>query len=71
MRESKPEETGRSVICKIAGDLLERARGNGLDGREGGYGGMCVNLILLAKGTAFDISADERSKAGPPKLGSN
>ena len=30
---------------------------------------MCVNLVLLAKGTAFDIAADERSKAGPPEFG--
>ena len=32
---------------------------------------MCVNLVLLAKGTAFDIAADEGSKAGPPEFGGN
>ena len=59
----------REVGDKVAGDLLERARGGGFDGREGGYGGMCVNLVLLAKGIAFDIATDERSKAGPPEFG--
>ena len=55
---------------KIAGDLLERARGDGLDGRKGGYGGVCVNLVLLAKGTALNIAADEGGKSRPPELGS-
>ena len=32
---------------------------------------MCVNLVLLAKGTAFDIAADKGSKAGPPEFGSD
>ena len=32
---------------------------------------MCVNFVLLAKGTAFDIAADEGSKAGPPEFGSD
>ena len=30
---------------------------------------MHVNLVLLAKGTALDIAADEESKTGPPELG--
>ena len=59
----------REIRDKIAGDLLKGARGDGFNGRKGGYGGVCVNLILLAKGTAFDISVDERSKAWPPKFG--
>ena len=29
---------------------------------------MCVNLVLLAKGTALDVAADEGSKAGPPEF---
>ena len=61
----------REIRDKVTGDLLERAGGDGFDGREGGYGGVCVNLILLAKGAALDITADERSKAGPPKLSSD
>ena len=32
---------------------------------------MHVNLVLLAEGTAFDISADEGSESGPPEFGSN
>ena len=32
---------------------------------------MCINLVLLAKGTSFDIVADKGSKAGPPELGGN
>ena len=30
---------------------------------------MCVNLVLLAKGTALDIAVDEGSESGPPKFG--
>ena len=29
---------------------------------------MCVNLVLLAKGTAFDIAADEGGESGPPEF---
>ena len=54
---------------KIAGDLLERARGDGFNGRKGGYGGVRVRLVLLAEGAALDIAADERGKAGPPEFG--
>ena len=32
---------------------------------------MCVNLVLLAKGTALDVAVDEGSKAGPPEFGGN
>ena len=32
---------------------------------------MCVDLVLLAKGTAFDIAADKGGEAGPPKFSSN
>ena len=58
----------REVRDKIAGDLLKRARGDGLNGREGGHGGVCVNLVLLAKSTAFNIAADVGGKAGPPEF---
>ena len=57
---------GREIRDKVTRDLLEGARGDGLDGGEGRHGGVRVNLILLAKGAALDISVDERSKAGPP-----
>ena len=32
---------------------------------------MCVNFVLLAGGTALNISADEGSKSRPPKLSSD
>ena len=32
---------------------------------------MCVNLVLLTKGTALYIAADKGGKAGPPELGGN
>ena len=59
----------RKIRDEITGDLLKRVRGDGLDGREGGYGGVRVNLVLLAEGTAFDIAADEGGESGPPELG--
>ena len=59
----------REICDKIAGDLLKRARGDGFNGRKGGYGGVRVNLVLLAKGTALDIAVDEGSKTRPPELG--
>ena len=30
---------------------------------------MCVNLVLLAKGTALDVAADEGGESGPPEFG--
>ena len=60
---------GREVGDKVARDLLEGAGGEGFNRRQGGYGGVCVGLILLAKGTAFDITADKRGEAGPPEFG--
>ena len=64
------EAGGDREICdKIAGDLLEGAGDDGFDGREGGYRRVCVNLVLLAEGTALDVAADEGSKAGPPEFG--
>ena len=58
----------REICDKIAGDLLERTRGDGFDGREGGYGGVHVDLVLLAKGTAFNVAADKGGKSGPPEF---
>ena len=29
---------------------------------------MCVDLVLLAKGTALDVAADEGSESGPPEF---
>ena len=30
---------------------------------------MCISLVLLAEGTAFDIAADEGGETGSPELG--
>ena len=59
----------REIRDKIAGDLLERARGDGFDRGEGWYGGVRVNFVLLAKGTAIDIAADVGGESRPPEFG--
>ena len=56
------------VRDKITGNLLEGAEGKRFDRRKGGYGGMRVNFILLAGGTALNISANEGSESRPPEL---
>ena len=64
------EAGGHREICdKVTGDLLKRARSNGFDGRQGRHSGVCVDLVLLAKSAAFDISADVGGEAGPPEFG--
>jgi len=60
---------GRKVGNKIAGDLLEGARGGGFDWGKWRYGGVCVGLVLLAGGTAFYVFSDIGREAGPPELG--
>ena len=59
----------REIRDKVTGNLLEGTGGDGFDRRQGGYGGVCVNLVLLAEGTAFDIAADEGGESGPPEFG--
>ena len=54
---------------QIARDLLEGSGGDGFDRRQGGYSGVCVGLVLLAEGAAFNIPADKRGETGPPELG--
>ena len=53
---------------KIAGNLLKRTRGDGLDRGQGRHGGVCVSLVLLAESTAFNIAADIGSEARPPEF---
>ena len=48
----------REVCDKIAGDLLEGARCQGLDGGEQRYGGVHVGLVLLTRGTSLNVLAD-------------
>ena len=40
----------------------------GLDRGEWRDGGVCVRLVLLAHGTAFDIFSHKLCKAGPPEF---
>ena len=61
----------REISDKIAGNLLEGVRRDGFNGRQGGYGRVCVDLVLLAKGTALNIAADKGGKSRPPEFGSN
>ena len=53
---------------QVAGDLLEGARGVGFDGGEWGSGGMCIRLVLLARGTAFNIFAYKLRETRPPEF---
>ena len=58
----------REVHDKVTRDLLKGTRSNRFNGQQGGYGGVHVDLVLLAKGTALDVAADKGGKAGPPEL---
>ena len=59
----------REIRDEITGNLLEGARSDGLDGCKGGYGGMCVNFVLLTKGAALNVAADKGGESGPPEFG--
>ena len=70
-QERVKAQGGRKIRDEIIGNLLEGARDEGFDRGQGGYGRMCVNLILLAGGTALNVSANEGSKSRPPKFSSD
>ena len=53
---------------EITGDLLEGAGAGGRNGEKWGSGWMGIGLVLLARGTSMDITADVRGEAWPPKL---
>ena len=53
---------------QITGDLLEGAGAGGWNGEKRGSGWMGIGLVLLARGTSADVTADVRGKAQPPKL---
>ena len=59
------------VSDEIAGDLLEWASGDQVDGSERGNSGICVGFVLLANGTTSSIFMDEGGEAGPPEFGGN
>ena len=68
--QERVKARGEGKICdKIARDLLEGAEGDGFDGGEGGDGRVCVNFVLLAKGAALNVAADEGGKSRPPEFG--
>ena len=56
---------------QITRDLLEGAGAGGRNREERGARRMGVDLILLARGTPADITADVRGEARPPKLRGN
>ena len=59
------------VSDQITGDLLKGAGAGGWNGKQGRSGWMCVDLVLLARGTTTDIASNIRGKAWPPKLRGN
>ena len=56
------------VSHKVTRDPLEWAGSVGLDQSEWGEGGMCVCLVLLACGTAFNVLAHELHENGPLEI---
>ena len=62
---------GGEVSDEVTGDLLEQARGVGLDQSERGDSGVRVGLVLLAYGTAFDILPYKLHEPRPPKFSSD
>ena len=59
------------VSDEVTGDLLEGARSMGFDQGEWGNGGVCVGLVLLAQGAAFDIFSHELCETRPPEFRGN
>ena len=59
------------VSDQIARDLLKGARARGRDGGKWGSRRVSIDLVLLARGTAVYIAANEGSKARPPKFRGN
>ena len=56
---------------EVTGDLLEGTGAGGWNGKERGSGWMGIDLVLLAQGTAVDITANVRGEAWPPKFRGN
>ena len=55
----------REIGDEVIGDLLEGMRCERLDQGEQRNGGMCVRLVLLAHGTAFNVFSHILCKAQP------
>ena len=56
---------------EITGELLEGTGAGRWNREERGSGQMGVHLVLLARGTAADVTANVRGKARPPKFRGN
>ena len=61
----------REVHDEITGALLEGMRCRGPYGRKRRYSGVHVGLVLLTRGTSFNVLAGISSQAGPPELSCN
>ena len=62
---------GREVGDKVTRDLLEGLGGTGLDQGERRNGGVCVQLVLLAHSTAFDVFLHKLHETQSSELSSN
>ena len=56
---------------QIAGDLLKGTGAGRWDGEKWGSGWVSIDLVLLERSTAPDVTVDVGGEAQPPKLGSN
>ena len=56
------------VSDKIDGELFERKRRGGLDGRERRDHRVCTGLVLLANSTTSDKVINEHEKSRPPEV---
>ena len=59
---------GGEVSDEATRDLLEGARGAGLDQGKQRDGGVCVGLVLLAHGTALNVLSHELCETQPSEL---
>ena len=56
---------------QITGDLLKGAGAGGWNGKKWGTGRVSVDLVLLARSAAMDITANIRGEAWPPEFQDN
>ena len=59
------------VSDQITRDLLEGAGARGWNGKEQGTRQVCIDFILLTRGTPTDILTDKGCKAQPPEFQGN
>ena len=56
---------------QITRDLLEGVGTRGRDGKEQRVRQVCIDLVLLERGTSMYITVNKRCKTQPPKFRSN